>query len=129
MQFALNSVFKSTGLEIQRAGLQYAYLDSDRSSSVFEYKYLLEHLRHQVTFNLNLTWFDRLSHNWIVRYARRMSGGEHAVVDSKLSVAHQYGSVFLELSNVFDEAYSEIRSIPMPGRWLRLGLTVDVSGK
>jgi len=129
LQFGLTSIFKHTGIEVRRAALQYAYLDSDRSSSAFEYKYLLEHLRHQVIFNLDLNWFDRMSHYWVVRYARRMTGGEYTVVDTKLSLAHRYGAVFLEVSNLFDEAYSEIRSIPMPGRWLRVGVTVSLAGK
>jgi iron complex outermembrane receptor protein len=127
LQFGLNSILKRTGLEIQHVGLQYAYLDSDRSSNDFEYKYLLEHLRHQLTFTLDLNWFDRVSQYSTVRYARRMTGGEHTVVDSKLSFAHQYGSIFAEVSNMFNEAYSEIRSIPMPGRWLRVGLTFDLT--
>ena len=127
IQIGLPSPVSWSWLDISQAGIRYAYLDSERSGGGYEYKYLLEHLRHQVIFDLNCRWFGLLDQNWAVRYARRMLGGEYTVIDTRVSTSHGRGSVFVEISNLFDEAYSEIRNLPMPGRWVRAGFTLELT--
>lgn len=74
--------------------------------------------------NLAYRVLGSVNHNRVLCYSDRLEGSESVVVDTKLSIAFGLARIFVEVSNLFDEAYSEIRSAPMPDRWVRAGLSL-----
>ncbi|MGI8671230.1 MAG: TonB-dependent receptor plug domain-containing protein [Luteitalea sp.] len=61
-----------------------------------------------------------------VRLARRRPAGRagYDTVDLRVARPVRRVLVFADVSNVGDVAYEEIRGVPMPGRWARLGLSI-----
>ena len=116
----------SPALTLQQFGIHYSYLDSKHHDGLYESKHLLGHSRHQLTFHLDCLWFEKLRLSSVARYARRLLGGEYLVVDTRLNCRCGRASIFAEVSNLFSEEYSEIRDIPMPGRWLKAGISLDL---
>ena len=113
---------------LDRLSARYAFLDSDRETGVYESKYVLDHLRHQVIMKASLIWLSDLRQSWTVRYLMRPGGDEFTVVDTRLSFKYRQAELFVEASNLFDASYVEVGSIPMPGRWLRAGLKFNSGG-
>jgi iron complex outermembrane receptor protein len=102
--------------------ISYTHIDSDWDSGGLESKYILDHLRHQLHGSVIFDWFDALTQTVKVRYAERMLGDSHVVVDTRLAYSADTYEVFLDVTNMFDEEYVESGFSPMPGRWVMGGI-------
>jgi iron complex outermembrane receptor protein len=127
LSFRLTPEMTSGVVSADQISTAYTYLDSDRSTGPYESKYLLDHLSHQANFGLDLTWLEVLNNNWRLRYQRRIESTEAWVVDARLAIDLNNLNVFVEASNLFDEVYSEIGTVPMPGRWVWMGMSYDLA--
>lgn len=114
-------------LPLSKLAVQYQYLDSDHESCGLESKYIADHLKHQLIGRASFEWGRQISQNLTIRYADRLSGDSYTVVDSHLSWHRGDIELFVEGSNLFDTEYSEIGTIPMPGRWLKTGFRLNLS--
>lgn len=112
---------------VNSVSMQYTYLDSDKSTGEYESKYALDHLKHQATANIRWTWISNISQSLKMRYLDRLSGDEYFVTDTRLTWKYEPVSLFVEITNLFDESYVEIGTVPMPGRWLRVGLKYNAA--
>ncbi|MEE8577298.1 MAG: TonB-dependent receptor [candidate division Zixibacteria bacterium] len=110
---------------ISRVAVSYTFLDSRRSDGDFESKYMLDHPEHQVVVNLNQNWTGAVRQSWAIRYLKRLQGDEYFLVDTRLSWKLRKIELFAEATNIFNIPYTELGTIPMPGRWLRAGLRFD----
>jgi outer membrane cobalamin receptor len=52
------------------------------------------------------------------------TGQRYALVGLRISRAIARASLFLDATNLTDEAYREIAGVPMPGRWITAGIAV-----
>jgi iron complex outermembrane receptor protein len=104
----------------------YTYLDSDWDAGDLESKYVLDHLRHQLHASIMLDWLDNLNQTVLARYEKRMAGESYIVVDTRLTYQWRKCEVFLEATNLFDEAYVESGFVPMPGRWIIVGAKLNM---
>jgi vitamin B12 transporter len=111
------AVFSHTRL-LSAVHLAYTYLDTNWNAGGLESKYVLDHLRHQVHGSIMLDWFDHLNQTVSARYEKRMEGGAYVIVDTRLTYQWRKCQLFLEATNLFDEAYVESGFVPMPGRWI-----------
>ncbi|MEE8577616.1 MAG: TonB-dependent receptor, partial [candidate division Zixibacteria bacterium] len=122
-RFRLKSLISNSSVDLVTVG--YSYFDTERSSRGFQQKYFLDQVRHQVTMSVNYHWISSVDQNWSVRYLKRYDRKSHTIVDSRLTADMKAVTLFAELTNLFDVDFVETGSIPMPGRWFRMGLKLS----
>jgi len=114
---------------IDRFFLNYTALDLYRKHDYLS-KYALDYLKQQISAGIDYSLFG-FKNSWVLNYKKRVGDtSTSVVVDTKLikeiikkdKLAFE---VFLEITNLFDEDYSEQSGIPMPGRWLKSGVRVE----
>ncbi len=126
LSVAFNPQLRWQGSPLTAVSAEYSYLNSDRSASEQESKYLLSHLKHQLTLKVNHRWISRLHQSWNMRYFRRLHDNGHIVVDTKLSLGFHGLDFSLEARNLFNESYTSISSVSMPGRWIITGISTNI---
>ncbi len=118
----LHNLFRQRTL--QTLGVYYGFLDARRAMPGYESKYLLDFMKHQLNINLSVRWSEILSQTFYFRYADRMNGEKYHTVDTRWTLQHGAYRLFFEAANMFGESYTEIGSVPAPGRWFRVGFQV-----
>jgi outer membrane cobalamin receptor len=103
--------------------LSYSYLDpqfSKREAGLAS-KYQISSLKHQVTNTID---FQYASFSVMVatRFNQRELGAAYWINDFRISQAINKLSIFLDAQNIFESKYYEIGTIPLPSRWMSLGL-------
>ncbi|MBU1320301.1 MAG: TonB-dependent receptor [candidate division Zixibacteria bacterium] len=104
---------------------RYTFLDSKRTAGDCESKYVLDHLRHQVVVDVGQRWSASVRQSWNLRYLKRLQGDDYFVIDTRLSWRVGKVKLFAEATNLLDTPYTELGTVPTPGRWLRAGLWFD----
>jgi iron complex outermembrane receptor protein len=87
-------------------------------------KYVLEYARYSAgaTTAFPLPGGFRLALN--ADYRDRADGQRYTLVGARLSRPIQRVELFVEGTNLLNETYREIAGVPMPGRWMRVGVSV-----
>ncbi|RZL46299.1 MAG: TonB-dependent receptor, partial [Pedobacter sp.] len=103
--------------------LGYSYLDSEFKdiNSQLAFKYLISSLKHQVTNTVDFRYAN-FSVLLATRFNERMSGPSYWINDLRLSQSVDKFTLFLDAKNIFDTTYNEIGAIPLPSRWMSLGV-------
>jgi len=118
--------FINNSLPVKSLNCSYTFLDSDKTSNNFESKYGLNLVEHQLLLGTDLSLPLGISQTWSIRYESPLNGDSRTITDSKLSLQLEKLTWFIETSNLFDFRYTEIGSIPMPGRQVIAGLSYRV---
>lgn len=114
---------------IERFFLDYTALDLYRKHDYLS-KYALDYLKQQISAGIDYSLFG-FKNSWVLNYKKRVGPSNTCVVvDTKLikgiikkeTIVFE---VFLEITNLFDEDYSEQSGIPMPGRWIKSGVRIE----
>lgn len=121
MSLGLGRIFP--GSKLTSLGLFYGYLDSRRSTGGYNAKYLIDLMRQQINAKINIQWSEILSQYFYLRYNERMNQAGYFVFDTRWTLRHEGYMLFFEASNMFNQSYSEVGSIPAPGRWFRAGVS------
>jgi len=109
-------------------GVSYTYLDvkiKDDASAENEGKlsaYALQNLRNQFAANVNFEFFQKLNLTLTARYQQRVSYKDYTLFDAKVSYTVHKFSIYAEANNLGDVQYIEAGAVPMPGRWMTLGV-------
>lgn len=84
-------------------------------------KYVLRTLRHQFIMGLNykLHQFSIQLNNKLIK---RELNDAYDVLDVRLNYQFTPFQVYLDVSNVLDTEYKEAGAVPMPSRWVNLGV-------
>jgi iron complex outermembrane receptor protein len=125
--------------------LSYAWLDQKASASIdaFETKYSSNHLKHNLILNLKQTLLSKVGVSWVLRYQDRAGNylqydkntnsyiGEkdfdpYLLVDAKINYTWGICTIFSEISNLFNQNYTDIGNLEMPGRWFKAGFNVHI---
>ena len=103
--------------------LGYSYLDSEfkNINSQLAFKYLISSLKHQVTNTVDFR-YSNFSVLLATRFNERMQGPSYWINDVRLSQSVDKFTFFLDAQNIFDTTYNEIGAIPLPSRWMSLGV-------
>ena len=99
-------------------GINYTYLSLDRSTSGFQSRYSLDHLRHQVIITAANNLPLNLMQNWTFRYENRESFEDNFIVDTQIMREFKYFSLGIKASNLFNASAMDLGGIPLPGRWI-----------
>ncbi len=129
--FELNTGFNLIGKweasPLASANFRYTYLDIEWYAGNRTSKYFMDHLRHQAVLDISTVEFLSITNSWRVRYQERFNSQKYAIVDVKLDWKYQGFNIYADVTNLFDREYSEIGTIPMPGRWFRMGMSYSLS--
>lgn len=108
-------------IPVLQIGLNYTYLDSDKSVDEFESRYVLDYLRHQVIADIThyLPW--EIAASWYFRYKDRVNFEDYFVTDLQLRKQISSFGLFIKAANLFDVEYHEISGVPLPGQWITAG--------
>lgn len=103
--------------------LAYSYLDSEFKDKQLDVnsKYLISSLKHQVTNTVDYQ-YKKLSVLLATRFNERATGATYWVNDVRISHAINKLSIFADAQNIFNAAYFEAGTIPLPTRWISLGV-------
>ncbi|SMD15274.1 TonB-dependent receptor plug domain-containing protein [Pedobacter nyackensis] len=103
--------------------LAYSYLDSKNSDTEagLASKYQISSLKHQLTNTVNFQYIN-FSVMAATRFNQRVSGPSYWINDFRLSQSIQHFTIFLDAQNIFNTKYYEIGAIPLPSRWIGLGV-------
>ncbi|MFH1686630.1 MAG: TonB-dependent receptor [bacterium] len=112
---------------IERLNLAYTHLENSRSEDLegYQSKYVEDHLARQLLVGVDLVWTGPLTQNIQLQHFQRVDGKEHTLVNTRVVWSIRDLALSLDVTNVFDIEYTEIGTIPMPGRWLRLGIRFE----
>lgn len=106
--------------------LGYTLIEADLLESEYTLsRYALNHLRHQFTGGISLGQ-GPLSLNIQGRYNERIALEDFTLFDVRLAYKHQTFTLFAEATNLTDEKYTGANLVPMPGRWIRGGLSYNL---
>lgn len=112
---------------LRKVQLKYVYLHSDLASlSDMESKYVLDHLRHQLIGDVVLDLPLKIEQRLTVRYEDRIHGDHYGLLDTRLSRPAGMVRIYLDVTNLLDTAYEEFPGLPMPGRWIRVGVETRI---
>lgn len=121
--------FGKVGLTSYYLNLGYNYLNpSLNTAEGLTSKYQLENLKHQAKL-----LFVANKESWSVSVANRLnqriSNKTYFLADLRLSHSFKTINTYVDLQNIFDVTYVESMAIPMPGRWVSLGVKYNWIGK
>lgn len=99
------------------------WLESDLDVDPARSRYVLAHPRWELSGHATALLPLQLEATAGMRYRAPVNGGGYAVVDLRLTRALTAAlELTLEATNLLDRSYQEISGVPMPGRWISLGL-------
>ncbi len=111
----------------QRLSVNYTYIDAKVENQENQLsRYALENLQHQFRATLNLAYGKQITHSISAGYYDRVNLDDYTVVDSRISFKGRKITVFADVTNIFDITYQETNLVVMPGRWFKMGVSVDV---
>jgi outer membrane cobalamin receptor len=106
-----------------QARLQYTWLTSEGPAPGLLSKYVLDSARHSLAASGSAAWRGvRLGSR--AEWKRRVDGRSYWTVDAQAARAVRRVELYVQMTNLFDESYQEIRGVDMPGRWLKAGVKV-----
>ncbi len=119
----LNLSKKNNKAFLQTIKINYLYLNASLGDSeVALSRNALENLKHQLIINPRFSITNRLSSSLLFKYNDRASLEDYSLVDANLQYGIKEWSFYIKASNIFDSDYRETNLVPMPGRWMMIGL-------
>jgi outer membrane receptor protein involved in Fe transport len=103
--------------------LAYSYLDSkfgDMEAGVSS-RYQLASLKHQVTNTIDIKYLN-FSLLVATRFNQRIAGKSYWINDFRISQSIQKFTIYFDAQNILNTKYFEIGTIPLPSRWVSLGI-------
>lgn len=93
---------------------------SDVASAIIS-KYTLTNLKHQAILGVNYT-LHNFSMQLQNRYIKRELNDGYVVSDLRLNYNLPKFQVYAQATNLFNSDYKEVAAVPMPSRWIQLGV-------
>jgi vitamin B12 transporter len=111
---------------ITKININYTYLNSDKKSGQYQSKYVFDYLRHKLVLIVYNNLFFGVNQCCTFRFEDRLNLEKHFIADTKLNYNYEQLGLFIEATNLFNTTYSDFPGIPMPGRWIIVGLNFEV---
>jgi iron complex outermembrane receptor protein len=118
----IDRLWSSSGKKQLWLDLGWNHLDPKRSDPGGQYaKYTTEALKNQIIAALRFCGDTRLAGSVTARYQERFQANSYTLLDLHLEYRFPSVQFYADLTNILDQTYSEITSVPMPGRCLTAG--------
>jgi vitamin B12 transporter len=112
---------------LKKISLGYTYLTSNFNEPNMLSQYILDHLRHQIIAELSHSVVYEIMFNWAFRYENRYNLDNYFITDLKLSRSFNNLELFLSALNLFNKSYLDVSGIPLPGRWIKAGISFKIN--
>ncbi|MBR9921171.1 MAG: TonB-dependent receptor [Bacteroidetes bacterium] len=113
---------------LRRFDLSYTWLDNEILDNEYEFsRYALENLKHQFITGFEYQLFGKLVHRIQYRFTDRVNLDDYSLIDTRLSWQSGGSRFFVEANNLLNTEYTETSLVPMPGRWIRAGLSFRIN--
>lgn len=127
----INVTFKSIArmykkIPIPGINLGYTFLKLDRTESALQSKYLLGNPEHSFKLSTDYDLSSNLKQVWKARYEILPDGEERFILDTSISLEFKKAEFFVDVTNLLNTEYTQAEWIPMPGRWAKAGIRVDI---
>lgn len=124
---SLPALLKKQKYWLEYINLGITYIESEAKTDFEESRYALENLKYQFTSNLRVNYIPgKLFQTVSARYFDRINLDDYFVANTRLTWQMKRFSVFINVSNIFNETYKETNLVTMPGRWTSGGLVVKL---
>jgi iron complex outermembrane receptor protein len=110
---------------IPHINLGYTFLNLDKDESSLQLKYLLNYPEHKFTLSTDYDLSSHLKQIWNGRYEILPNSEKSLILDTSVSLEIKNTEFFIDITNLLDAEYTE-GWIPMPGRWAKAGIRVDI---
>jgi len=122
IEFDLGRIFPDRGT----VRAQYTYLHSDAGMVPFESKYVLDYPRHAFAVLGHVSLPLQIGVGGRLDYRYRVDGRNYWLLEARVLKQLLHFRLFLEVSNLLNVEYQEIRNVNMPGRWFQAGIEFDL---
>ena len=104
----------------------YTYLDpSIQATDGIQTKYTTDALRHQWITNVQGLLWKRLQVGAGIRYQQRLNANDYTLLDARLGYRIPHFLFYADANNLLDVQYKEAGAVPLPGRWMTVGLRAE----
>lgn len=116
----------------------YTFISADEKSTDFESNYALDFLKHKCTAIVQKKINAALQFSFAISYQEREGGylkpgasketeyGWFYTADSRITYSKGIGKLYLDVKNIFNHIYTDIGNIPQPGRWITMGIKLNI---
>jgi len=122
---------------INKVGLNYSYLQMDKSADNYDSKYVLDYLKNKVTVSLDHIIWSKLSASWKLGYVDRagtytdkdkmlQNFTPYSLLDGRLLWNDKYFDVFADVNNILNSTYADFGGLNQPGFNFNVGLRVKL---
>jgi len=137
LSFKTRSLFNGK-CPIHNISINYSYVDVEKKSGNYSSNYLLDYLQHKLSLNITHDIYKGLGASWNFTYQDRAgtyvdfatkeekSYKPFSLVDAKLFYNWKFLNIYIEATNLFDQAYNDYANIEMPGRWIKGGVIINL---
>jgi len=127
----VNITFKSIArmykkIPIPSINLGYTFFKLDKTESPLQSKYLLNHPEHKFTLSVDYDLSSSLKQVWKARYEILPDREKHLILDTSVSLEIKNSEFFIDVTNLLNTEYNEAEWIPMPGRWAKAGIRLEI---
>ena len=127
----LNVVFKPIvrmykKLPIPSIDIGYTFFKLDRPVSPFQSKYLLNHPEHKFTLSVDYELSSNIKQVWKGCYEIMPDDEERFILDGSISLEMKNAELFIHVTNILNTEYNQAEWIPMPGRWAKAGIRLEI---
>ena len=146
VEFSGNINFKTLVNEdffVNKFSVNYTYLKMDKSANEFISQYVLDHLKHKLSFAIDHKIYRSLGVSWQASWQDREGSYSYFdpttkdyteerdyqpywMMDAKLYWNKPKYTLYVEANNLFDYGYFDLGNVIQPGRWIRAGLKLNL---
>ncbi|MDD5131235.1 MAG: TonB-dependent receptor [bacterium] len=103
--------------------VHYQYLNHHSASGNYLSKYNTNFLKHHASLHCSYTLPGQIKNDWVAAYRKPSQLSPYTLLDLKISRPFSHNlTIYISGTNLLNTYYEEIAGIPLPGRWLLLGL-------
>ena len=128
---------------LSKIGINYSYLQSDKSANNFISKYALDYLKHKVVLIIDHAVLNNLAASWHVGYYDRTGNYDantvygapsviknftpYFMLDGRLSWTQKKFDVFADLNNILNTTYADYGGLTQPGTNVNIGVRLKLN--
>ena len=128
---------------LSKIGINYSYLQSDKSANNFISKYALDYLKHKVVLIIDHAVLNNLAASWHVGYYDRTGNYDantvygapsviknftpYFMLDGRLSWTQKKFDVFADLNNILNTTYADYGGLTQPGVNVNIGVRLKLN--
>lgn len=128
---------------LRKVGLNYSYLQLDKSASNYISKYALDYLKHKVVLSVDHSIWKNLSASWKVSYFDRSGNYDantvHAapsiiqnftpyfMLDGRLLWSQKHFNLFADVNNILNTIYADYGGLTQPGTNINVGIRLKLN--